>query len=195
MSYILGLTGSIGMGKSTTAGMFRDLGHPVWGADDAVYQLYSVGGSGVGPVAKAFPSALIDQAIDRETLKDALKSKENGFELLESIIHPLVAQDRQEFIQEHQNAPLIVLDIPLLFEGGSKDQFDGVAVVSTDPETQRKRVLARPGMTEEHFQTILSRQVPDAQKRAMADWVILTSDLETARRTVEQICKEIIQNA
>lgn len=195
MSYLLGLTGSIGMGKSTTAQMFRDLGHPVWGADDAVHRLYSIGGAGVGPVAAVFPSALRNNAIDREELKKALKAQENGFERLESIIHPLVANDRQEFIKQHQNAPLIVLDIPLLFEGGNQDSFDGIAVVSTDADTQRERVLSRSGMTEEHFQTILSRQLPDAEKRAMADWVIPTSDLETARAAVEQICKEVIENA
>lgn len=183
------------MGKSTIARMFRDLGHPVWGADEAVHRLYSAGGAGVDPVAKVFPAALRDHAIDRENLKDALKSTKNGFEILESIIHPLVARDRQEFIQQNQIAPLIVLDIPLLFEGGNESQFDGIAVVSTDPETQRNRVLARPGMTEEHFQTILSRQVPDRKKRAMADWIIPTHDLETSRIAVEEICREIIENA
>lgn len=195
MSYLLGLTGSIGMGKSTTAQMFRDLGHPVWCADDAVHRLYAANGKAVVPVAKAFPAALRENAIDREDLKKALKIKENGLSILESIVHPLVAEDRADFIKKHHYAPLIVLDIPLLFEGGGRDQFDGVAVVSTDAETQRTRVLARPGMTEEHFQMILSRQVPDAEKRAMADWVIPTTDLESTRMAVEEICREIIENA
>ena len=191
MTYLLGLTGGIGMGKSTTAQMFRDLGHPVWDADEAVHRLYAAGGAAVAPVAAAFPDALRDGAIDRTALKAALASDPRALARLERIVHPLVAADRMGFIDRHRDRDLVILDIPLLFEGGYQDQVDGVAVVSTDAETQRQRVLARPGMTEETFQMILARQMPDTEKRARADWIIPTDTLEAARAAVERICTEV----
>ncbi len=191
MTYLLGLTGGIGMGKSTTAQMFRDLGHPVWDADEAVHRLYAAGGAAVAPVAAVFPDALRDGAIDRTALKAALASDPHALARLERIVHPLVAADRMGFIDRHRDRDLVILDIPLLFEGGYQDQVDGVAVVSTDAETQRQRVLARPGMTEETFQMILARQMPDTEKRARADWIIPTDTLEAARAAVERICTEV----
>ncbi|RNF34674.1 dephospho-CoA kinase [Paracoccus methylarcula] len=195
MTYKLGLTGSIGMGKSTTARMFHDLGYPVWDADEAVHRLYAPGGAAVKPIAARFPGSLGNDGIDREALKRILAEDPDALKDLEAIVHPLVAQDRENFIREHAARQIVVLDIPLLFEGGSERQLDGVAVVSTHAEIQRERVLSRPGMTEEHFRMILSRQMPDAEKRARADWIIPTDTLEGARSAVERICREIVTNA
>lgn len=191
MTYLLGLTGSIGMGKTTTAQMFRDLGHPVWDADESVHRLYAAGGAGVSAVASAFPTALSGGAIDRAMLKQALATDPAALGRLEAIVHPLVAADRAEFIRRHQDRPLVVLDIPLLFETGNAVEVNGVAVVSTDAETQRARVMVRPGMTEETFAMILSRQMPDADKRAAADWVIPTDSIEGARAAVTSIAADI----
>nr|WP_111301314.1 dephospho-CoA kinase [Paracoccus saliphilus] len=195
MTFRLGLTGSIGMGKSTTAQMFRDLGYPVWNADDAVHSLYASGGAAVGPVAAAFPAALRDGGIDREALKRELAADPGALHRLEALVHPLVAQDRQQFIARHSDAPLVVLDIPLLFEGKTPPQLDGVAVVSTDAATQRARVLARPGMTAEMLELILARQMPDNQKRTRADWIIPTDTPEAARAAVACIVKEVTSHA
>lgn len=194
MSFLLGLTGSIGMGKSTTAKMFADLGHPVWDADAAVHRLYAKDGAAVGPVGAQFPGAVRDGAVDREALKAILAKDPAALSRLEAIVHPLVAEDRRRFISQanKNNARIIVLDIPLLFETGAQDSVDGVAVVSTDAETQRSRVLARPGMTPDALDMILSRQMPDAEKRARANWVIPTDDMEGARRAVRDICIDIL---
>ena len=192
MSYRLGLTGGIGMGKSTAAQMFRDLGHPVWDADAAVHRLYAPGGAAVAPVAAAFPGVLRDGGIDRAALREALAAAPSGFARLEAIVHPLVAEDRAGFIAAHKDAPIVVLDIPLLFEGGSERQMDGVAVVSAPPEVQRARVLARPGMTEADFQMILSRQMPDAEKRKRADFLIPSDTLDGARAAIMDICARIM---
>ena len=195
MTFRLGLTGSIGMGKSTTGRMFTELGHPLWDADAAVHRLYAQGGAAVAPVGAAFPSALKDQAIDRTALKAALAGDPAALKRLEAIVHPLVAQDRLQFIEnaKKNGAKIVVLDIPLLFETGGQSHMDGVAVVSTDAETQRQRVMARPGMTAETFAMILSRQMPDAEKRALADWVIPTDTLDGARAAVIAICDEILE--
>lgn len=195
MSFLLGLTGSIGMGKSTTAAMFADLGHPVWDADEAVHRLYAPGGAAVAPVAAAFPDALRDGGIDRSALMTALAADPTALPRLEAIVHPLVAADRADFIADHRNAPLIVLDIPLLFESRDPPQLDGIAVVSADAAMQRARVLARPGMTAEMLEMILARQLPDAKKRARADWVIPTDSLKGARAAVTAIVKEIVPDA
>lgn len=195
MTFRLGLTGSIGMGKSTTAQIFRDLGHPVWDADQAVHRLYAAGGAAVGPVAAAFPDALRADGIDREALKAAIARDPGALDRLSGIVHPLVAADREAFVAQHDDALLVVLDIPLLYENGYQAQMDGVAVASTDAATQRQRVLARPGMTEELLALILSRQMPDAQKRAQADWIILTDSIAAARAAVEHIVKEIAARA
>ncbi|SCY25880.1 dephospho-CoA kinase [Paracoccus tibetensis] len=195
MSFLLGLTGSIGMGKSTTAAMFRELGHPVWDADEAVHRLYGAGGAAVAPVATAFPAALQDGAIDRGALKEALAAEPEALARLEEIVHPLVAADRDAFVAAHRHAPLIVLDIPLLFESRTRPRMDGIAVVSADAATQRARVLARPGMTPQMLEMILARQLPDAEKRARADWVIPTDTREAARAAVAAIVKEIAPDA
>lgn len=191
MTFRLGLTGSIGMGKSTTAAMFADRGHPVWDADDAVHRLYAQGGAGVAPVAALFPAALRDGAIDRGVLKVELARDADALSRLESVVHPLLAGDRDAFAAAHPDAPLLVFDIPLLFETGLDRQMDGTAVVSTAPETQRARVLARPGMTEDAFAMILSRQMPDADKRARARWIIPTDSLQSAVAAVDAICAAI----
>ncbi|MBM3606147.1 MAG: dephospho-CoA kinase [Alphaproteobacteria bacterium] len=195
MSFRLGLTGSIGMGKSTTAQMFRDLGHPVWDADEAVHRLYASGGAAVGPVAAAFPDALKDGAIDRTLLKAALAADPQALARLEALVHPLVAQDRGDFLARHASAPLVVLDIPLLFESGAIPELDGIAVVSTNADTQRARVLARTGMTPQILQMILDRQMPDADKRARADWIIPTDSLESARAVVAHIAHKVTAHA
>ena len=188
---VLGLTGSIGMGKSTTAQMFRDLGFPVWDADQAVHRLYAPGGAAVAPVAAVFPDALRDGGIDREALKAAIAGDPAALDRLSAIVHPIVAADREASIARHPDALLVVLDIPLLYENGYETQMDGVAVVSADAETQRQRVLARPGMTADLLALILSRQMPDARKRARADWIIPTDSMDAARQAVEDIVKEI----
>lgn len=195
MTFRLGLTGGIGMGKSTTARIFADLGHPVWDADAAVHRLYASGGAAVAPIAAAFPGAVQNSAVDRAALRAILADDPEGFPRLERIVHPLLAGDRQAFLAAHADAPIIVFDIPLLFEGGLDAQMDGTATVSTDAETQRQRVLDRPDMTPENFRMILSRQMPDAEKRQRADWIIPTDSLEGAARAVRQICKEILENA
>lgn len=195
MSFLLGLTGSIGMGKSTTAQMFRERGCPVWDADQVVHELYGPGGAAVAPVARLFPSALVDGGIDRAELKSCIARDPDALTRLEAVVHPMVAAHRDEFIRSHGDAGLIVLDIPLLFEGNMAQRCDGVAVVSTDAETQKARVMARPGMTEETFRMILSRQMPDAEKRARADWIIPTDTLDGAQQAIDAICQEIEQNA
>jgi dephospho-CoA kinase len=187
MSFRLGLTGSIGMGKSTTAQMFRDLGVPVWDADATVHRLYAPGGAAVAPVSAAIPDVVIDGAISRDRLKLALKTDPNLLVRLESIVHPLVAEDRRGFIAANADAPLIVLDIPLLFETGGQAGVDAVAVVTTDTERQKTRVMARPGMTQDLFDQILARQMPDAQKRDLADYIIETNTLEQARARVSEL--------
>ncbi len=195
MTFRLGLTGSIGMGKSTTAQMFRDLGHPVWDADQAVHRLYAPGGSAVAPVAAAFPTALVQGGVDRGALRTALAADPAALARLEGIVHPLVARDRQDFLARHVGAPLVVLDIPLLFESAHSPDLDGVAVVSTDPATQAARVLARPGMTRDTLAMILARQMPDADKRARADWIIPTDSLDGARAAVARIVNKVAPHA
>lgn len=192
MSFRLGLTGGIGMGKSTAAAMFRDLGHPVWDADAAAHGLYAPGGAAVAPVAAAFPGVAPDGGIDRARLRAALADDPAGFARLEAIVHPLVAADRAAFIAAHADAPIVVLDIPLLYETGAEAGMDGVAVVSAPAKTQRARVMARPGMTEENFRLILSRQMPDSEKRKRADWVIPSDTLEGARAAIMDICARIM---
>lgn len=192
MSFLLGLTGGIGMGKSTAAQMFRDLGHPVWDADATVHRLYAKGGAAVGPVGAVFPAALVDGAVDRSRLRQALTAHPDGFAVLERIVHPLVGADRADFIAANAFAPLIVLDIPLLFETGADAAMDGVAVVSTDEATRRARILARGTMDEQALDLIIARQTPDAEKRTRADWIIPSDTLEGARRAIQGIVAQIL---
>ncbi|MCH8467635.1 MAG: dephospho-CoA kinase [Roseinatronobacter sp.] len=182
--YVLGLTGSIGMGKSTTAGFFRELGVPVWDADAAVHRLYAKGGAAVGPVGALCPDAVRGGAVDRAALKAWITRDASALEQLEAVVHPLVAADRAEFVAR-ADAPLIVLDIPLLFETGA--QVDGVLVVSAPPEVQRARVLARAGMDGAQLDALLARQMPDVEKRARADFVIETRDMDSARAAVQDL--------
>lgn len=192
---LLGLTGSIGMGKSTTTAMFADLGAVVWNADDAVHRLYAPGGAAVGPVGDAFPGVVVDGAVDRTRLAEALGKDATAFRRLEAIVHPLVAQGRAADLEAARTGgvKLAVLDIPLLFETGGDRAVDAVVVVTADPAIQAERVLARPGMTRERLHAILARQMPDAEKRARADFVIDTSrGLEAARAEVEAIVAVVL---
>jgi dephospho-CoA kinase len=187
---VLGLTGSIGMGKSTTTAMFADAGAYVWNADDAVHELYAQGGAAVGPVGEAFPGVVVDGAVDRARLAEALGDDGEAFHRLEAIVHPLVMKGRLEALAaaEARGVRLAVLDIPLLFETGGDAAVDAVVVVTAPAAVQAARVLARPGMTRERFEAILARQLPDTEKRRRADFVIDTSvGLEAARVRVDEI--------
>ena len=172
---ILGLTGSIGMGKSAVAAMFADLGVPVFDADAAVHRLQGPGGALLPAIEAAFPGSTDAQGVKRADLGARVFGKPEELKKLEAIVHPAVHAMRQAFLVEHGGAPLVVFDIPLLYERGGADRVDAVAVVSATAEMQRQRVLARPGMTPERFAQILALQVPDADKRARADFVIDTS--------------------
>lgn len=193
----LGLTGSIGMGKSTTAAMFAQRGVPVWDADAAVHTLYGPGGAAVAPLSRAFPEALDGDAISRERLKAAIAAEPTALARIEAIVHPLVAAHRAGFIAGagQSGARLVLLDIPLLFETGAEATLDGTITVSAPPEVQRARVLARPGMTEAHFAMILGRQMPDAAKRARSTWVIETTTPEAAEAAVDRILSDIAAGA
>lgn len=186
MTHLLGLTGSIGMGKSTTAQMFRDAGIPVWDADATVHNLYAAGGAAVAPIAAAFPRAVIDGAVSRPALNEILRADANALTTLENIVHPLVKASRDAFVADH-DGDLIVLDIPLLFETGADDWLDTVLVVTAPPEVQAARVMARPGMTQQTLDLILSRQMPDAEKRARADVVVETLTLDATRQAVQNL--------
>ena len=179
------------MGKSTTAKLFSDTGTPVWDADGAVERLYAPGGAGVEPVRKLRVDVVENDRVDRAALKKEILASPDLLESLEAVIHPLVAMDRQEFIQKHKDAEILIFDIPLLFETNAENTMDIVVVVSTSAETQRDRVLSRPGMTEQMFEMILAKQVPDAEKRRKADFVISTDDLETARQGVQDVLEAI----
>jgi dephospho-CoA kinase len=186
----LGLTGSIGMGKSTTAQMFREAGVPVYDADAAVADLYVKGGTAVEPLEAAFPGVTRDGAVDREALRLRVLGDDAAMTRLNSVVHPLLGRDRAEFLRkaEASGADILVFDIPLLFETGGERNMDAVAVVTAPADVQRARVLAREGMTPERLDAILSRQTPDADKRARADFVIDTSrGLEPARAEVTRI--------
>ena len=186
----IGLTGSIGMGKSTTAAMFREAGIPVYDADAAVADLYLKGGAAVEPLEAAFPGVTKDGAVDREALRQRVLGDDAAMSKLNSVVHPLLGKDRAEFYSraEAAGADMVVLDIPLLFETGGHLNMDAVVVVSAPAEMQRERVLARPGMTPERLDAILARQMADAEKRARAHFVVDTGQgLEAARAQVNDI--------
>ena len=173
---VLGLTGSIGMGKSTAAKMFRRLGVPVHDADAAVHRLLARGGRAVSAVDAAFPGTIVEGAVDRRLLGQRVFGNPDALRRLEKIIHPLVRQDSERFLrrQRLRRAPVVVLDIPLLFEGRSERRCDAVLVVTAPTFLQRLRVLSRPGMTVEKFAAILRQQTPDREKRRKADFVVDT---------------------
>ncbi len=191
---LIGLTGSIGMGKSTTAAMFRDAGIPVYDADAAVHAAYDVGGAAVGPVGEAFPGTVKDGRVDRQALGKAVLGDPEAVKTLNSIVHPLLGRDRAKVFEaaEASGADMIILDVPLIFETGGEKNMDAVIVVTAPAEVQRERVLAREGMTPERLDGILSHQMPDAEKRARADYVIDTGQgLEHARSQVLEIIEDL----
>lgn len=197
-AFRLGLTGSIGMGKSTTAQMFADEGIPVWDADATVHRLYAPGGAAALALGTALPGSL-DAAggVDRAALKTMIAADPAVLDRLNAIVHPLVSADRAEFLAA-STADIVLLDIPLLYESGLEKNCDAVAVVTAPPQVQRARVLDRDTMTPAMFETILARQLPDAEKRARADYVIETLTLEAARAAVKDVLADIrrrIRNA
>lgn len=190
MTFKLGLTGSIGMGKSTTAQMFAELGIPVWDADAAVHKLYSTGGAAVPAIQELYPEAIEDGEVSRPALKRLIQSNENVLGELERIVHPLVAADRQNFI-ETSDTDIVLLDIPLLFETNGDKHMDAIACVDIDPETQRERVLQRNTMTEKQFEQILNKQLPNDVKCSQSDFVIQTDNLDHAKEQVAHIIELI----
>jgi len=186
----LGLTGSIGMGKTETAKLFRRLGLAVFDADAAVHRLYGPGGAAVGLIEEAFPGTTVDGAVDRERLSAAVLSDRSAIARLEAIVHPLVREEEETFLAEAAAAgsDIVVLDIPLLFETGGQGRVEKVVVVSAPSDVQRRRVLERPGMTEAKLDAILAKQVPDQEKRARADFIINTDKgLEDAFEQVRAV--------
>lgn len=179
----LGMTGSIGMGKSTTAAFFREAGVPVWDADAAVHRLYAPDGAAADPLRKICPAAVSDQGIDRAALRDWIAADATALSQIEAIVHPLVAVDRQAFADEIVS-DIAVFDIPLLFEKGTEAEMDATLLVTAPAALQRARVLARPGMTQGQFDLIRARQMPDAEKRAKADHIVETLSLDQTRAYV-----------
>ena len=187
---VVGLTGSIGMGKSTTAALFAEEGAAVFDADAAVATLYGPGGAALEPIAAAFPGCVTESGVDRTALSAALQADPSGFERLEAIVHPLVGAARQAFFDQAraEGREIAVLDVPLLFETGQADQLDAVVVVSAPEAVQKQRVLQRPGMSQAKLDAILARQIPDSQKRARADYLIDTSrGVDAARDQVRAV--------
>lgn len=194
MTHLLGLTGSIGMGKSTTAQMFRDEGIPVWDADAAVHELYAQDGAAVPLIQTVLPGAIIDGAVNRDALKKMIAEDLSVMGKLEEIVHPLVADHRAAFLAAHQG-PLVVLDIPLLFETSAQNWLSSVLVVSAPAHIQKERVMARPGMTQDQFERILARQMPDHEKRALADHVVETLTLDETQNAVRKLISELTGRA
>ncbi|KIC38432.1 dephospho-CoA kinase [Ruegeria sp. ANG-R] len=190
MSFALGLTGSIGMGKSTTALMFADEGCALWDADAAVHRLYAEGGAAVGPMRTLFPSAVVDDSVSREGLKRIIARDSTALKTIESIVHPLVAADRAAF-RAAASADILVFDIPLLFETGGNAAMDAVACVRVPADEQKRRVMARGTMTEAQFEQIRAKQMPNDEKCARSDFVIETDTLDHARAQVQDIVRQI----
>ena len=174
--YVIGLTGSIGMGKTETAKLFGKLGVGVYDSDAAVHRLYDKGGTAVAVVGQLFPHSIVKGAVDRKILRAHISKHPGDLAKLNAAVHPLIAQDREVFLKaaENRNAEMVVLDIPLLFETGAHTQMDTIVVVSAPADIQRTRVMARPGMSEALFQSLLQRQMPDEEKRAKAHFVVAT---------------------
>ncbi|MEP1230556.1 MAG: dephospho-CoA kinase [Litorimonas sp.] len=192
---IIGLTGSIGMGKTTTANMFKALGCPVFNADAAVHKLYSRGGKAVPLIRSVFPDAIIDDSVNRKVLGGHIRADPLNLTVLESFIHPWVGQMRASFLKkaEKDNARAVIFDVPLLFETNGDKDVDVSVVVTAPADVQKARVLARPGMTLEIFNMLLFRQMPDKDKRARADYIISTGQgLENARKQVQLIFDKVL---
>ena len=190
--FILGLTGSIGMGKSTTAKFFREAGVPVHDSDAVVHRLYE--GEAVAPVEAAFPGTVVDGKVDRHKLSEKLVGNPDAIRRLEAIVHPLVRAVSHRFLHDQaaRGARVVVLDIPLLFETGGEKNVDAVVVVSAPADVQRKRVLSRPGVSTERFDALLARQMPDAEKRARAHFVVDSSrSFDSARAQVHAILRAV----
>ena len=191
MSFRLGLTGSIGMGKSTTAAMFAEEGVPIWDADAVVHRLYEPGQPAALVIGTLFPGAVDpDGRVNRPKLRAMIQADPTVLDRLNAAVHPLVAEDRAAFLLANGDAQIVLLDIPLLYETGLEGLCDAVAVVSAPPEVQRDRVLQR-GMSEADFQMILARQRPDVEKRARADYIIPTTSLDAARMAVKDVLADI----
>lgn len=191
---ILGLTGSIGMGKTTTAKMFKEAGCPVFDADAAVHSLYAKGGKAVPLIRAVFPDAIKDGAINRAVLGGHMRADRLNLVVLESFIHPMVGELRAAFFEQAKKdkAEIVVMDVPLLFETGGDQYVDKIVVVTAPADVQRERVLARPGMNPELFETLLARQTPDAEKRKRADFLIFThKGLDAARKQVQDILSKL----
>tara|TARA_R110002126_G_scaffold102809_1_gene235104 strand:- start:1576 stop:2169 length:594 start_codon:yes stop_codon:yes gene_type:complete len=190
MSFRLGLTGSIGMGKSTTAQLFAEAGCAVWDADAAVHRIYGKGGIGVEPMRALEPRAVIDDTVSRPPLRALIAEDPTLLERIEKIVHPLVGQDRQAFIDTAQ-ADILVFDIPLLFETGGNARMDAVVCVSIPPDLQQERVMARGTMTLEQFEQIKAKQMPNDDKVALSDYVVITDTMDHARAQVQAIVNTI----
>ena len=195
---VLGITGSIGMGKTTTAEMFRAEGIPVWDADKAVSEAYSPGGSAIEKIKEWCPSVIdySDLGIDRNALREYLDSDPSRLEDLESIVHPIVERDREQFLAKAKarKERLVVVDIPLLFEVQAENSVDAVLVVTAPESVQRRRVLEREHMTDRRLDRILTRQMPDSEKKARADYVIETTTLEEARSSVRSLIEQLLHS-
>ena len=191
MSFRLGLTGSIGMGKSTTAVMFAEQGITSWDADATVHRLYEPGQAAAVAIAALLPQAVdADGRVNRSALRAMIQEDPTVLDRLNAVVHPLVSEDRAGFLAANVEAPIVLLDIPLLYETGLEGLCDAVAVVSAPPEVQRERVLQR-GMSERDFQMMLARQMPDSDKRARADYVIPTTSLDVTRARVKDVLADI----
>ena len=190
MTFNLGLTGSIGMGKSTTAKLFAEAGCAVWDADAAVHRLYVPGGAAVAPMAAAFAQAVGKDGVDRMALKRIIADDPGALKRIEAIVHPLVAADRTAF-RKAASADILVFDIPLLYETGGDAAMDAVVVVSAPPEVQKARVMEHGTMSADQFARIVAKQLPDAEKRARADYVVIADTLDHARAQVQGIVAEI----
>jgi len=188
----LGLTGSIGMGKSTTAQMFADLGCDVYDADAAVHRMYGKGGRAIEPMRALIPNSIVDGEVSRQNLRDAIMADPTLLKRIEQVVHPLLGQDRAEFMA-NVTSDIVVFDIPLLFETGGQKNMDAVACVWTDAAEQEARGMARGIMTNEQFQAIRDKQMPSDEKRDRADYVIVTDTLEHARAQVKDIVDTIRQ--
>jgi len=188
----LGLTGSIGMGKSTTAALFAELGCEVWDADAAVHRLYSSGGAAVAPMQAQFSQVVEDKMVSRAQLRILIENDPSALKAIEQIVHPLLGQDRSNFV-ENAKSDILVYDIPLLFETGGDARMDAVACVWTTPKIQKQRVMERGTMSAEQFEVIRTKQLPADEKRDRADYVIVTDTIEHARVQVQNVLKSIRQ--